>query len=95
MTNSIRQSFGDTLAKLAKNNKNISVKLDSKDDSMAAIMNKQMLYFMPAITIFVGITLPGGLTLYWLVLTLLTILQQFLVSKNSSGNGVIEGELVK
>lgn len=80
---------------MAKNNKNISVKLDSKDDSMAAIMNKQMLYFMPAITIFVGITLPGGLTLYWLVLTLLTILQQFLVSKNSSGNGVIEGELVK
>ncbi len=80
---------------MAKNNKNISVKLDSKDDSMAAIMNKQMLYFMPAITIFVGITLPGGLTLYWLVLTLLTILQQFLVSKNSSGGGVIEGELVK
>jgi len=80
---------------MAKNNKNISVKLESKDDSMAAIMNKQMLYFMPAITIFVGITLPGGLTLYWLVLTLLTILQQFLVSKNSSGGGVIEGELVK
>lgn len=79
---------------MAKNNKNISVKLGHKDDSMAAIMNKQMLYFMPAITIFVGITLPGGLTLYWLVLTLLTILQQFLVSKNSSGGGVIE-ELVK
>lgn len=81
---------------MAKNNKNISVKLDSKDDSMAAIMNKQMLYFMPAITItiFVGITLRRTDSLL-AGLTLLTILQQFLVSKNSSGNGVIEGELVK
>lgn len=38
-----------------------AVKTDgSKDESMAAIMNKQMLYFMPAITIFIGISLPGA-----------------------------------
>ncbi|MHB8903836.1 MAG: YidC/Oxa1 family membrane protein insertase, partial [Patescibacteria group bacterium] len=65
----------------------------SKDESMAAMMNKQMLYFMPAVTIFIGISLPGGLTLYWFVLTALTALQQFVtfykkpVSKNS---GTIE-----
>lgn len=75
----------------------ISSDKKSKEDSMAAIMSKQMLYFMPALTIFIGITLPGGLTLYWLVLTLLTILQQSLVNKNTSSsdkNKIVEGEVI-
>lgn len=69
----------------------------AKDESMAAIMNKQMLYFMPVITIFIGISLPGGLTLYWFVFTLLTSLQQVLTFKKtgSKGTGIISGELVK
>ncbi|MFA5109622.1 MAG: YidC/Oxa1 family membrane protein insertase [Patescibacteria group bacterium] len=68
----------------------------SKDESMAAIMNKQMLYFMPAITIFIGISLPGGLTLYWLVLTLFTVLQQVVTfRKKASRNGLVEGEIIK
>jgi len=48
----------------------------SKDEDMMAIMNKQMIYFMPAITVFFGLTFPGGLTLYWFLTTLLTALQQ-------------------
>lgn len=48
----------------------------AKDESMTAIMNKQMTFMMPALTIFIGLTFPAGLTLYWLVTTLLTILQQ-------------------
>jgi YidC/Oxa1 family membrane protein insertase len=72
----------------------------SKDESMTAIMNKQMLYFMPAITIFIGISLPGGLTLYWFVITVLTALQQLVVFKKKnkigkSDNGLIEGEIIK
>lgn len=71
----------------------------SKDESMAAIMNKQMLYFMPAITIFIGVSLPGGLTLYWFVLTALTALQQLLTfnKKTDASNvgGTIEGEIIK
>ena len=54
----------------------------AKDESMTATMNKQMLYFMPAITVFIGISLPGGLTLYWLMTTLLTIAQQWWFFKN-------------
>ena len=50
---------------------------NSKQPDMAAMMNKQMLYLMPALTIFIGVSLPGGLTLYWFVLTLLTALQQW------------------
>jgi len=71
----------------------------SKDEGMAAIMNKQMLYFMPAITIFIGISLPSGLTLYWFVLTALTAIQQLVTFKKKTNttdvSKTIEGEIVK
>lgn len=80
---------------MAKNKKTNLLPSDSKAESMTNIMNKQMLYFMPALTIFIGATLPGGLTLYWFVLTLLTVLQQHLVNKNDKKEGgVIEGQIV-
>lgn len=69
----------------------------AKDENMAAIMNKQMLYFMPALTIFIGLSLPGGLTFYWLVITLLTAIQQLFVFKKRPNETpkVVEGEIVK
>ena len=54
----------------------------SRDESITATVNKQMLYIMPAMTVFFGIKLPGGLVLYWLVNTLLTILQQYFTFKS-------------
>lgn len=48
----------------------------AKDEGMAAMMNKQMLYLMPVVTAVIGFSLPGGLTLYWLVMSLLTVAQQ-------------------
>jgi YidC/Oxa1 family membrane protein insertase len=53
----------------------------SKDEGMAAMMNKQMMYFMPVITVFIGATLPGGLTFYWFLTTLLTAVQQYFYFK--------------
>lgn len=53
----------------------------AKDEGMAAMMNKQMLYIMPIMTIVIGFSLPGGLTLYWLVMSLLTVLQQWIMIK--------------
>lgn len=53
----------------------------AKDEELAAAMNKQMMYIMPLLTIFIGSQLMAGITLYWLVTTLLTILQQHLVFK--------------
>ncbi|QQG52356.1 MAG: membrane protein insertase YidC [Candidatus Falkowbacteria bacterium] len=67
----------------------------SKDENMMAIMNKQMLYIMPAVTVFIGLSLPGGLTLYWFVLTLLTAVQQAVTFRNKNTAGPIEGEIVK
>lgn len=49
-------------------------------DKMNAI-NKQMLYFMPLITVVIGWSLPAGLTFYWLIFTMLGIFQQYLVFK--------------
>jgi len=53
----------------------------AKDEDMMAIMNKQMVYMMPALTVFIGLSFPGGLALYWLVTTLLTALQQLYLFK--------------
>lgn len=53
----------------------------AKDENMMAIMSKQMMYFTPIITVFIGIKLPGGLTFYWFILTIFTILEQWLILK--------------
>jgi len=53
----------------------------AKDESMTAMMNKQMMYMMPVLTVFIGFSLPGGLTLYWFVTTALMIFQQKLMFK--------------
>lgn len=54
----------------------------AKDEGQMAMMNKQMIYMMPLMTVFIGISLPAGLTLYWLVMTVLTIGQQWMIFKS-------------
>lgn len=56
----------------------------SKDESLTAAMNKQMLYVMPVITVVIGMSLPGGLALYWFVTTLLMALQQLYFFKKDN-----------
>ena len=53
----------------------------AKDESQMAMVNKQMQYMMPLMTVFIGISLPAGLTMYWFFMTLLTIAQQVLMFK--------------
>ncbi len=66
----------------------------SKDEDLMAMMNKQMLYVMPVLTVIIGFQLPGGLSLYWFISTVLTALQQYWVArkdkeKDNSDEGVI------
>lgn len=49
------------------------------------IMSKQMLYFGPVISVVIFWTLPAALPLYWIIVTLMTILQQYL-NKNNGKN---------
>lgn len=64
----------------------------AKDESMLASMNKSMMYMMPIMTILIGIKLPGGLTLYWVTVTVFSIAQQWWVfsqkekAKKAKGN---------
>ncbi len=66
----------------------------SKDEDMMAIMNKQMIYFMPILTVFFGMSFPGGLALYWLVTTVLTGVQQVYIfnQKQTADNKVIDNQ---
>jgi len=57
------------------------VSAGSKDENIMATMNRQMTFMMPIMTIIIGFSLPGGLVLYWFIMTLLTILQQQLILK--------------
>ncbi len=57
--------------------KEVEGKPGAKDESMAAMMNKQMVYMMPVITIVIGFSLPGALILYWLTMSVLTVVQQW------------------
>ena len=73
----------------------------ARDENMMTMMNKQMLYFMPAMTVIIGMSLPAGLTLYWFFSTALMALQQLWMNKKhpvavtTDSGKVIEGEVVK
>ncbi|MFH0804785.1 MAG: YidC/Oxa1 family membrane protein insertase [Patescibacteria group bacterium] len=54
----------------------------SKDEGMTAGINKQMMYFMPVLTVVFGLQFPAGLTLYWLVSTLFTVGQQYIAFRH-------------
>lgn len=49
----------------------------SEKTDFAQAMNKQMLYLGPLLTLFIGARFPAGLPLYWLVMTLFMIGQQW------------------
>jgi YidC/Oxa1 family membrane protein insertase len=55
-----------------------------KDEDKMAMMNKQMQYMMPVMTVFIGVSLPAGLTLYWFTMTMLTIGQQWLIFRKKT-----------
>jgi YidC/Oxa1 family membrane protein insertase len=49
---------------------------------ISGMMSKQMTYFMPVMTVFIAISLPSGLALYWVATTLFTIGQQYLIMRS-------------
>lgn len=59
-----------------------------KDENMMAMMNKQMLYVMPVLTVVFGLQFPAGLAWYWFLSTLLTALQQLIVFRTSLKNNL-------
>jgi len=62
--------------------KELVKKDEAKDENMASMMNKQMKFMMPIMTLFIGMTLPSGLMLYWLISILIGILEHKLISSS-------------
>ena len=60
----------------------------AQDENMMASMNKQMVYFMPLLIVFIGATLPAAFTLYLLVFNITMAIQQFVIlKKDNKGDG--------
>ena len=55
-------------------------KTPEQEDDMAAMMQKQMLYMMPIMTLFIGFRFPSGLVLYWFTFSLFMIVQQMMLN---------------
>jgi YidC/Oxa1 family membrane protein insertase len=66
----------------------------AEDEQMLATMNKSMVYMMPGITLFIGVQLPGGLSLYWLTMTLLMLAQQYFLFRKKKIVESIKEKLV-
>ena len=66
-----------------KNAKQTEEKKDDKKNAgepdFASIMQKQMLYIVPVMTLFIGLKFPSGLALYWFASTAFMIAQQWFV----------------
>ena len=55
-----------------------------KDNSFSSQMQKQMQYFMPAFIVLILFNLPSALALYFLVTSLFTIIQQYVIFRNKN-----------
>lgn len=71
--------------------------VDKKDDAqaddmgqMAATMQSQMAFVMPIMTGIIALRFPSGLALYWVVSTLLSLIQQYFVSGPGGLSGLPE-----
>lgn len=58
-----------------------------KVPDFSRIISQQMLYFGPILSIIIFWTLPSALPLYWIVVTLMTLLQQYINQKNEREAG--------
>ncbi|MDD3190581.1 MAG: YidC/Oxa1 family membrane protein insertase [Candidatus Pacebacteria bacterium] len=54
---------------------------EEKTQEFTQAMSKNMMYFMPFLTLVFAMSLPSGLALYWSVTTIFAIVQQYLIIK--------------
>lgn len=57
------------------------------EPNMQKMMQTQMIYFLPFFTVFISMSLPAALALYWLITTLFTVGQEFWLKYASINRG--------
>lgn len=56
-------------------------KTETKEDDMAMSFQKNMVYMMPVMTIFIGYSFHSGLVLYWLTFSVFMLIQQVFIKR--------------
>lgn len=66
----------------------------TKEDDLTNAMNAQMLYILPIMTIWMGLSFPIGLTLYWIISSILSIIQQAIILQSDKNNKNKENKII-
>lgn len=53
---------------------------ETKTDDFSSAMQTQMVYMFPLMTLLVGLSFPSGLVIYWMLFSLVSVIQQYLLS---------------
>lgn len=61
-----------------------SVPGQGKSSDMSQIMQKQMVYFFPFLTVFILMSLPSAIGLYWIASGIFSIIQQYFIFKKTT-----------
>ena len=76
-----------SVAKPSQNEVKLSKKINSKEEkpssfssSLTSSLQTQMVFVFPVITFVISLNFPSGLVLYWVVSTLISMIQQYYVS---------------
>ena len=69
---------------VVKKKEEAAKKTPGEVDDMAAMMQKQMIYLFPVMTLLIGYSFPSGLVLYWFTFSVLTALQQYAINVKSN-----------
>ena len=73
---------------LMKKNKKSPKPQGNDFGAIAANMSNQMLYIMPILTVFIALSFPAGLSLYWVATTMFSIGQQWLIMRKDKSRDV-------
>ncbi len=68
---------GKMMMQRSLSNKPVEKNKEPKEPEFAEVMQKQMLYMGPVLTLVIGLTFPAGLLVYWFVTTLFMVGQQY------------------
>lgn len=79
---------------MPKNGDKKSEETPSPSQKMTNMMQKQMLFIAPVMTLIILISLPSIIALYWSATTIFSIFQQWLVQKSLNKNKAVEQKII-
>ncbi len=59
-------------------------KKPKKSGDVSSVISQQMTYFIPILMVFITLSVPGGVALYWVATSIFSIVQQYFLIKKRS-----------